>query len=80
MPKSALMVAKALERGPLTREQVRLRTGLPDRTLRFAVGRLREARLIEERRSLKDARMKLFFLAADEDHEGEGGKVSHTPS
>lgn len=37
-------------------------TGLPDRTLRYALARLKQAGMVEARRTLGDARRKLFFL------------------
>ncbi|MFQ5837681.1 MAG: hypothetical protein ACE5HJ_02730 [Thermoplasmata archaeon] len=77
MPRSALAVARTLKDGPLTREQVKSRTGLPDRTLRFAIARLRRVGIVDERRSLRDARRKLFFLVGE--GEGAGRRAQEAP-
>lgn len=64
LPPSAKLVAKILETdGPLSQGQLADESLLPDRTVRYALNRLEEARLVESRYSIKDARKQVYDLA-----------------
>ncbi len=66
LPPSARTVFEALERnGPLTHKDLLQRTGMPGRTVRYAVGRLREAGVIGARCNLMDCRQCYFFVAGE---------------
>lgn len=66
LPESAQRVFGAVrDDGPLTHAGLRERTGLPPRTIRFAVKRLREEGLVDARSSLKDCRTCYFFVSRD---------------
>jgi len=66
LPESAQRVFGAVrEEGPLTHAGLRERTGLPPRTIRFAVKRLRDEGLVDARSSLKDCRTCYFFVSRD---------------
>lgn len=63
MPLSAQRVFAACEAaGPLTAAQLRERTGMPARTVRYAVQRLREEGVMDTRCSLRDCRTCFFFV------------------
>jgi len=64
LPPSARHVFDALRaRGPLTPKGLQEATGMPERTLRFAVSRLKEAGVIGARCNLQDCRQCYFFVA-----------------
>lgn len=63
--------------GPLTQQTLIERTALPSRTVRYALGRLRDERLIAERLHPRDARQRLYSLAA---REGDGCSSSSLPN
>lgn len=64
LPPSAERILHALSAyGPSTHGDLVRLTGLPPRTLRFALRRLREDGHLEWRLSLKDARRRIYFLA-----------------
>lgn len=66
LPGSAQRVFDAVrDDGPLTHSDLRERTGLPPRTIRFAVKRLRDEGLVDARSSLKDCRTCYFFVSKD---------------
>jgi DNA-binding transcriptional ArsR family regulator len=66
LPESARRVFDAVrENGPITHDSLRAATGMPARTIRFAVKRLRERGYIESMRSLKDCRTCYFFVSRD---------------
>jgi DNA-binding transcriptional ArsR family regulator len=66
LPGSAQRVFDAVRGdGPLTHADLRRRTGLPPRTIRFAVKRLREEGFVDARSSLKDCRTCYFFVSRD---------------
>ena len=66
LPDSARRVFGAvMDDGPLTHADLRHRTGLPPRTIRFAVKRLREEGFVDARSSLKDCRTCYFFVSRD---------------
>lgn len=66
LPESAQRVFHAVkDEGPLTHAGLRDRTGLPPRTIRFAVKRLREEGFVDARSSLKDCRTCYFFVSRD---------------
>ena len=66
LPESAQRVFGAVrDEGPLTHAGLRDRTGLPPRTIRFAVKRLRDEGLVDARSSLKDCRTCYFFVSRD---------------
>ncbi len=64
LPMSAQRTFEAIrEAGPLTSSQLRERTNIPGRTLRYAVGRLKEEGMLETRCSLRDCRTCYFFVS-----------------
>jgi DNA-binding MarR family transcriptional regulator len=63
LPPSAKLVAKVLETdAPLSQGQLAEASLLPDRTVRYAIGRLEDAGLIGSRHSFRDARKQVYFL------------------
>jgi DNA-binding transcriptional ArsR family regulator len=73
LPGSARRVFGAVrEEGPLTHADLRHSTGLPPRTIRFAVKRLREEGLVDARSSLRDCRTCYFFVSRE---HVEGGAL-----
>lgn len=63
LPESARRVfAEVKARGPLTHKELREATGLPPRTLRYAVKRLKDDHFIDTRCSLRDCRTCYFFV------------------
>jgi DNA-binding MarR family transcriptional regulator len=63
LPPSAKLVYKVLESdGRLTQKDLAERTALPPRTVRYAIGRLKEKNLLVERFSFVDARQSLYSL------------------
>ncbi|HET6398280.1 MAG TPA: winged helix-turn-helix domain-containing protein [Candidatus Thermoplasmatota archaeon] len=66
LPESARRVFAAIrEGGPISHSGLREATGLPPRTIRFAVKRLRTEGLVDSRLSLKDSRTCFFFVKKD---------------
>lgn len=66
MPPSSKLVYKVLEHdGPLTQRQLADHSLLPTRTVRYALDRLRDEDIVEERLYLQDARKRLYRLAGD---------------
>lgn len=64
LPPSARQVYDTLaSRGPLTHRDLVRATGMPGRTVRYAVGRLKEAGVIGARCNLMDCRQCYFFVA-----------------
>lgn len=63
LPASAHLVYAALSaKGALTSRDLLDETGLPARTVRYAVRRLREARLVDHRYNLADARQSYYYV------------------
>ena len=63
LPDSAQKVFSAIrDDGPLTHADLREGTGIPPRTIRYAVKRLKEEGLIDTRCSLRDCRTCYFFV------------------
>lgn len=63
LPPSAKLVAKVLEtEHPLSQGQLAEESLLPDRTVRYALNRLRDADLIDSRYSFRDARKQVYYL------------------
>lgn len=63
LPDSARRVFEAVKsQGPITHADLRSRTGMPARTIRFAVKRLKDEGFIDTRCSLKDCRTCYFFV------------------
>jgi DNA-binding MarR family transcriptional regulator len=63
LPPSAKLVAKVLETdAPLSQGQLAEQSLLPDRTVRYALGRLEDAGLVGSRHSFRDARKQVYFL------------------
>jgi len=61
LPPSASTVLRTLERhGSLTQKDIIRESELPARTVRFAICRLREKRLIVEQFCFRDARQSLY--------------------
>lgn len=66
LPASARTVFDTiLVAGPLTNGALRTETGLPPRTLRFAVRRLKDAGLVQSRGSLRDGRNTYVCVAKE---------------
>ncbi|MFB6137935.1 MAG: MarR family transcriptional regulator [Halobacteriaceae archaeon] len=66
LPPSAKLVLTVLEEeGTLTQGELAAETRLPQRTVRDAARRLREAQIVEERPSFRDARKRMYRLAVD---------------
>ena len=64
LPGSARRVFEAVrERGPLTHSQLGAITGLPPRTIRFAVKRLKDTGLLDSMCSLRDCRTYYFYVS-----------------
>lgn len=65
LPASAHRVYTLLrERGPLTHKDLLRESGLPGRTVRWAVTRLKEEGLVRSRHNLRDSRQSLHYPAA----------------
>ena len=65
LPPSAKRILRVLaQSGPLTHKDLVLATHLPPRTVRFALARLRETEAVVWRWSLRDARQRLYAVAA----------------
>jgi DNA-binding MarR family transcriptional regulator len=63
LPDSAQRVFLAIrDYGPITHVELRARTQIPARTVRFAVKRLKEEGFIDTRCSLRDCRTCYFFV------------------
>ncbi|MGB9637008.1 MAG: winged helix-turn-helix transcriptional regulator [Thermoplasmata archaeon] len=63
LPRSAREIYNLIsENRVITREALVRSTDLPERTVRFAVKKLIEMGLVQERISLKDARKKIYGL------------------
>jgi DNA-binding GntR family transcriptional regulator len=63
LPPSAKLVAKVLEiDSPLSQGQLAEESLLPDRTVRYALNRLEDERLVDSRYSFQDARKQVYFL------------------
>ena len=63
LPPSAERVLDVLAtNGPWTHRDLIAATGLPPRTLRFALAHLRASGRVDWRWSLRDARQRLYFL------------------
>lgn len=64
LPASARQVFETLStRGPLTHRDLVRSTGMPPRTVRYAVSRLKDAGVIGARCNLQDCRQCYFFVA-----------------
>jgi transcription initiation factor IIE alpha subunit len=63
LPPSAKLVYKVLEtNGHLTQKDLIRETSLPSRTVRYALGRLKENNVLVERHYFTDARQSLYGL------------------
>jgi len=63
LPPSAKLVAKVLETdAPLSQGELVEESLLPDRTVRYALNRLEDADLVDNRHSLTDARKQVYYL------------------
>ena len=64
LPASAQKVFEEVKQhGPLTHAELREATGMPARTVRYGIKRLRDEGLIDTRCSLKDCRTCYFFVS-----------------
>lgn len=64
LPNSARQVFDTLaSQGPLTHKDLVRVTGMPGRTVRYAVGRLKEAGVLGSRCNLQDCRQCFFYVA-----------------
>ncbi len=67
LPESARRVLDAVIRfAPVTHADLRDLTGMPPRTIRYAVRRLRDEGIIDSRCSLQDCRTCYFFIHPDQ--------------
>lgn len=57
-----VLATEASEDDPLTVAALEEKTGLPYRTVRYALGRLEEEELLEMRRNFADARQRDFWV------------------
>lgn len=72
LPPSARQVYETLSvHGALTHRDLVRTTGMPGRTVRYAVGRLKEAGVIGARCNLMDCRQCYFFVAQQCPGEGK---------
>ncbi len=63
LPPSAKLVIKVLESGSLmTQKEIINKTYLPARTVRYALSRLKEENLLQQRFYFQDARQSLYGL------------------
>ncbi len=63
LPPSVKLVYKVLEyRGPLTQKEITAESCLPSRTVRYALTRLKEEGMLEERLYFKDGRQCLYSI------------------
>ena len=73
LPPSAQHVLRTLsQRGALTHRDLVAATGMPPRTVRWAVGRLREEGIIGARCNLMDCRQCFFYV-----NDACGGKAEY---
>ena len=73
LPASAQQVLRTLsEKGALTHRDLVAATGMPPRTVRWAVGKLRDAGIVDARCNLMDCRQCFFYLS-----EQCGGKAEY---
>ena len=64
MPPSAKLVYKVLETsGLITQKEIIEKTYLPPRTVRYALNRLRDEKILQERFYFRDARQSLYGLS-----------------
>ena len=61
-PSVQAIVGALHEKQPLTGADIRIRTGLPRRTVYAGLMRLKEIGVLQERPSLRDARQSYFWL------------------
>jgi hypothetical protein len=67
LPPSAKLVYKVLENGnQLTQKDLIRETSLPSRTVRYALGRLKQEQVLVERHYFTDARQSLYGLVLPE--------------
>jgi transcription initiation factor IIE alpha subunit len=65
LPPSARLIIKVLESGSLlTQKEIINKTYLPARTVRYALSRLRNENILQERFCFQDARQSLYGLNA----------------
>jgi transcription initiation factor IIE alpha subunit len=63
LPPSAKLVYKVLESsGLITQKEIIKKTYLPPRTVRYALNRLRDENILQERFYFRDARQSLYGL------------------
>lgn len=80
---SVRAVGRMLAQGRMTAMQLRDASGLPRRTIYRALFLLREAGLVQQRRSLQDSRQSYFWLvaaAAQAAHPSVSGPVESVPA
>lgn len=64
LPRSARTVFGVLRgTGPLTQKDLLRETGMPERTVRYALGRLKEVGIVGARCSLMDCRQCFFYVS-----------------
>jgi len=81
LPASARAVfAAVVHGGPLTHEEIRRATGLPARTVRFALHRLVEGSFVQSRSSLIDRRIRYFFVHERLADDRRGGGAAQGPA
>ncbi|UGV41846.1 winged helix-turn-helix domain-containing protein [Methanococcoides orientis] len=77
LPPSAKLVYKVLEYGGLlTQKEIAEQSYLPPRTIRYALGRLKDENFLQERFYFKDARQSLYGLKEMTNQQAAGETVS----
>ncbi|HIG97578.1 MAG TPA: MarR family transcriptional regulator [Candidatus Aenigmarchaeota archaeon] len=61
MPKSARKIIGVLSR-PLSAKEIKAKTNMPERTIRYAIAILKSRHLVEEKKSLSDMREVTYSL------------------
>lgn len=75
LPPSAKLVFKVLEKGGLlTQKDITRESYLPQRTVRYALDRLKKTDILEERFYFKDARQSLYGI---KNFQGQKGVALH---
>lgn len=77
LPSSARQIYKLLAiEGPLTHKELVELSGMPARTVRYAVSRLKEDDHVGERRNLMDCRQRFFFIDGGSDEDDSAGQLT----
>jgi len=78
LPPSAKLVAIVLEHnGTLTQRELAAESHLPERTVRLGLEELQKVEVIESRKSLQDARKRLYTLTVESNSETHSSAEEH---